>query len=271
MEFRPGLKIGKLVLIRFLGRDKHSKKIWLCQCECGNTCNRAEGNLKSTAVPHCGCSPHWRGTNKRFVDLSGKKFGRLTVIEHKGKDKHSHNLWLCKCECGEYIVSDTSALNTGKVQSCGCKKKELLTKKNITHNHSDTRLYRIYAHMKDRCYNETLVDFQYYGGRGITVCQEWLCDFESFYNWALSNGYSEGLSIDRIDVNGNYEPSNCRWVTMKIQCNNKRNTLRYTFDGRTHTLMEWVELTGASYSAVYQRYRRGTLDNLISESLNKKA
>ena len=269
MEFRPGTKIGKLVLLRFLGRNKHSKKVWLCQCECGNTCERVEGNLKNTAIPHCGCSPHWRGTNKRFVDLSGEKFGKLTVIEHKGKDKYSHNLWLCQCECGEYIVSETNSLNTGKAQSCGCMRKELLIERSTTHNHSNTRIYNIYHGMVDRCYKVNDPDYTSYGGRGIAVCTEWLNSFEEFYNWSLISGYSEELSIDRIDVNGNYEPSNCRWATMKEQGNNKRNTIRYTYNGFTHTLTEWAEMIGSKYNTVYHRYRKGTLDNLIA--LKEKA
>lgn len=269
MEFKPGMRIGKLVLLEFMGRNKHSKKVWLCQCDCGNICERVEGNLKNTKVPHCGCSPNWKGTNKRFVDLSGQRFGRLTVIEHHGKDKYSHNLWLCKCDCGNVKITETNSLLKGGCSSCGCLKREETIMMNTTHNHSNTRLYNIYARMKARCYKESNKDYKHYGGRGIAICKEWLDSFENFYDWSMANGYSDNLTIDRKDVNGNYEPSNCRWVSMKVQGNNKRTNIFYTYENETHTLSEWSEITNVKYITLYHSYRNGTLKNLISKSLKK--
>lgn len=271
MEFKPGLKIGKLTLIKFLGRNKHSKKQWLCKCDCGNTCVRIEGNLKTTPVPHCGCSPAWKGFNKRFTDLSGQKFGRLTVRKFYGKDKYSHNLWLCDCECGGVAVVDTSALTGGKTTSCGCWQIESTIQRSSTHGKTHERLYRIYAHMKDRCYLSTSKTYADYGGRGVTICNEWLNDFQAFYDWAIANGYNDDLTIDRIDVNGNYEPSNCRWATMKEQANNRRITLKHTYKGITHTLPEWEEITGINYAHLYVAYRhgKGDLDRLLDKYTNK--
>lgn len=272
MNFAVGLKIGKLTLVEFVGRNKHSKKQWLCKCECGNMCIRIEGNLKTTKVPHCGCSPGWRGTNKRFKNLTGQKFGRLTVKYHYGKNKHSHNLWYCECECGGHAIVDTNALRSGDTKSCGCLAKELTIKRSTTHGKTKHKLYRIYAHMKERCYSENSQDYEYYGGRGIKICDEWLLDFENFYQWAINSGYTEGLTIDRIDVNGNYEPSNCRWTTMKKQNNNKRSNIIIEFDGKAHTLKEWSEILGIKYNTLYTRVvmRGWTIEKAFTSKVRKR-
>jgi len=161
----------------------------------------------------------------KSMDLTGHKYNKLTVIKlhHKtqkytidGKKKGHQYFWLCKCDCGNETIIPTSNLRKGLIKSCGCLK--------YTHHLSNTRLYRIYIGMKTRCYNSKSLSYKDYGGRGITICQEWLDDFMNFYNWAKDNGYSDNLSIDRINVNGNYEPSNCRWATQEEQSNNTRIT-----------------------------------------------
>ena len=121
----------------------------------------------------------------------------------------------------------------------------------------NTRLYRIWANMKTRCYNAKSESYIYYGGRGVTICPEWLNDFQTFYKWSILNGYADNLTIDRIDVNGNYEPSNCRWVTVAIQSNNRRNNHFVTIDGITKTLSEWCIHYGVNYKTVRDRLRRG--------------
>lgn len=252
MEFHVGQKLGKLTLLKYIGHDKHSKRRWLCLCDCGNTCERVEGNLIRTKVPHCGCSPAWVGTNKRFEDLSGKVFGKLTVVRHVGKDRHSHNRWLCQCECGNMTVVDTSCLVQGKTKSCGCAK--IVEKQD---GRTGTRLYNIYNEMKYRCYGQYSTNYRHYGGRGITMCDEWKNDFITFKDWALSHGYNDSLTIDRIDVNGNYCPENCRWATMLEQSNNKRNTIKMTYGGVTKPLSIWAKEFGLSYMTVYHKYRKG--------------
>lgn len=192
------------------------------------------------------------------IEMIGRKFGMLTVIAECGKDHRGEISWICKCECGNVTHPiKGSVLRNGKSTSCGCYAKRLASERCSTHRKSQTRLYSIWQGMKGRCFRITSPAYKYYGGRGITVCDEWKNDFEAFYDWAMSNGYKDELTIDRIDVNGNYEPDNCRWATRKEQTMNKRRTVMIEINGVLKSLLTISKETGIPYKTLYNRYSRG--------------
>lgn len=212
-----------------------------------------------------------RQKQKRYEDLSGEKYGRWTVLEVAGRNDKGNILYKCRCDCGkEKIVSSTS-LRDGSSKSCGCLQKEK-SKENLlrynsserykqpshtTHGMRHTRLYRVWCGMKKRCNCTNYEHFDRYGGRNIRVCEEWSNDFQKFADWALKSGYKDDLSIDRIDVEGNYTPENCRWATIKMQARNKENTLLYEHEGVTKPFIEWCENYGVPYKSAHARYRKG--------------
>lgn len=198
----------------------------------------------------------------QFKDLNGQKFGRLTVLERKENSKNGIPRWLCRCDCGNLTVVLSTQLRNGRTKSCGCYMKEVVSKQRIKHGLSETRLYKVWRTMKERCLCETYRDYKHYGGRGIKVCDEWLDDFMNFYNWAMDNGYDENAkrgeyTIDRIDVNGNYEPSNCRIVSMKEQANNVRRNHLIEYKGKTQTLSQWSDEVGISSHTLLNRLQNG--------------
>lgn len=174
----------------------------------------------------------------KLKDITGQKFGKLIAIKCIKRDKYNRAIWLCKCDCGNLTEVKIGSLTSGNTKSCGCLRKETTIKSHTKHNKCSTRLYRIYYNMRSRCYYRKSNRYKNYGARGIKICDEWLTDFMNFYNWAMNNGYQEGLTIDRIDTNGNYEPGNCRWVGNKSQARNRCSNKSITINGETHWPIE---------------------------------
>lgn len=170
----------------------------------------------------------------KFIDLTGQRFGRLLVIE-RTENLNGNARFRCKCDCGNEIFALSTNLKKkhGATKSCGCFIRELTKKRSTTHGMTNTRIFRTWVGMKHRCEDSKN---EHYGARGIKVCDEWTNDFMSFYNWSMENGYNDSLTIERIDVNGNYEPSNCKWATIKEQNSNKTNKRLIEFNGKTLSL-----------------------------------
>lgn len=209
----------------------------------------------------------------RFIDITGNRYGRLTVIQRCGTSSDNRPQWLCKCDCGNSVVVRGYLLKNNKTKSCGCYHREQARaqgKSKAKHNLSSTRLYNIWKDMQNRCYSEKHKSYKHYGGRGIKVCDEWLTDFELFYNWAINSGYSDSLTIDRIDVNGNYEPGNCKWATYKEQANNTRKNHYITYNGETKTLTQWAEYLNIKPKTLSARINdyKWPIEKALTEELN---
>jgi hypothetical protein len=188
-------------------------------------------------------------------DLSGKRFGRIVAIN--GFRKKGRTYWKCQCDCGKEKDISAQSLVNGATKSCGCLNSEIAKKTRTTHGDSKKRLYVIYSGMKTRCYNQNDDNYKKYGARGITICDEWLNDYEAFKKWALKNGYGDDLSIDRIKNERGYSPDNCRWANNKTQSRNKRDSVMITHEGKTKNLRDWAEIKGINPVTIYMRLKKG--------------
>lgn len=214
--------------------------------------------------------------NLSKIDLTGTEKGMLKIIERVPNTK---SLWRCECKCGKQLQINTSRLLDYRRKSCGCLGREInknFGENNKTHGLSKTRLYKVYRSMIDRCYNPNIKNYKDYGARGITVCEKWLESFGNFAKWSYENGYSESKdrvlqSIDRIDVNGNYEPSNCRWADSKTQAINKRSTYEVYYKGDRTSISEICEIykiTNKTFA--YNRFKKGYSIEEIIRDWNEK-
>lgn len=189
-------------------------------------------------------------------DITGKKFGRLTVLGISHKGERRKYFWKCRCDCGNEIIAEGSNLKSGNTKSCGCLNTERRISRQKKHGMFGTRIYGIWNGMHMRCEDKNIPLYERYGAKGISVCKEWK-KFENFYNWSIENGYRDDLTIDRIDYNGNYEPSNCRWVDNITQANNTSRNLYIEYNGETHTLAEWSRILDFPYDLVKHRLYNG--------------
>lgn len=274
-KIHVGDNYGRLTVLELnASRTKGGKLLHKCKCECGKICYVQGGNLRNGHTKSCGCYNKERIHETFFQDLTGQVYGRLTVLS---KFKEG-NVWKykCKCECGNETIVLSGDLKNGSTKSCGCLKKERQLEALTTcHNLSETRFWHCHKNMVRRCYDKTVKSYYNYGARGITVCDKWL-NFNGFYE-DMYESYQEHVkqygekdtTLDRIDVNGNYEPFNCRWATWKEQANNTRRTKYLTdSDGTTRPLIEWAEIKGLNPDTIRNRiYGLGWSDE---DALNKE-
>ncbi|MBU3186517.1 hypothetical protein [Clostridium estertheticum] len=214
----------------------------------------------------------------QFIDLSGKKFGRLTVKSRSNFNKRRIK-YNCICDCGNEIEVIGDNLKRGKTTSCGCYQKELAKDQinenrpfGVIHGMTETRIYKIFTGMKYRCYSEGATSYKWYGRKGIEVCNEWLdkdTGFISFYKWSMLHGYKDNLTIDRINGKGNYEPGNCRWATMKVQANNSSSNHKVTINNITKNLGEWAEEINIDSVSLIKRINKGLIDNDLLKAARK--
>ena len=232
-------------------KQNHKRNCWNCECICCKALEVKNDYTLQDAERHH--REHCQ--NCQGEDLTGKKFGRLTVRCRSPRIEYGKRFWICDCECGGVVEHETGHLNSKQgPKSCGCLQKEIAgqtAKSNAkwngdSKNEKSQRLYHIWCAMRNRCESNSNIHYNEYGGRGITVCKEWH-DWMIFKDWSLNHGYKDDLTIDRIDTNGNYEPNNCRWVTQKEQANNTRSNKYLTYKGRTQTLSQWCEELGLDY------------------------
>jgi len=249
-----GDKFGHLTILAYYYKEHNKQKhMWIhCQCDCGQTYDAPFYDIKRGQNISCGCQ--CKSSDKFDLGVKiGDKINRLTIMGLCIKDCGTQlkTFAKCRCECGNITDVRLTSIIQNKIKSCGCLRNEeaskRISKMNYKHGMGDLtdRLYRIWCGMKSRCNHKSHESWKDYGGRGIRVCDEWKKDFVSFYNWAINHGYTDDLSIDRINVNGNYNPSNCRWADAKTQARNKRNnrldTVKITAFGETQALGNWLE------------------------------
>lgn len=238
--------------------SKRGRAYWICECSCGRTIQSIpSGTLTTGASVMC----RQCASEKSLV---GKTFERLSVVKDSGKrGSNGSILWECDCSCGKrgQLVRG-SDLTSGQIKSCGCYSTDVLKQVSTTHglsryNGKKTKLFMAWDAMKRRCTNPLHKNYKDYGGRGITVCEEWMNSFQAFHDWSMANGFADDLSIDRIDNDKGYSPTNCRWVDAKTQIRNRRNTVTYEWKGQHYTVGELGELSGVNKQTIKSRLTRG--------------
>lgn len=211
---------------------------------------------------------------KTIRDLVGQRFGRLIVTGRATNTPAGSRMkaaWFCKCDCGKNIIVLSVNITYNNTRSCGCLQRELAAQKKTTHGLSKTRLYEIWGGMRKRCENTKTRAYKNYGGRGITVCREWL-DFTVFYEWAVSNGYKDNLAIERINNNGDYCPENCTWATPKEQARNMRTNRLLTYNGKTLCINEWAETLSIQKGTLWNRIKLGwTTEKALTQPVRRVA
>lgn len=249
-----GQRFGELIV---LGLSHCTLKwrhlIWLCRCDCGAEITVPGGNLTGGNTKRCiNCR-----SLKQVKDITGQRFGRLLVLRAAYKGSNNSWFWECKCDCGEEVTVDGHSLRSGNTKSCGCYNKERVAETGTIHGMSKSKIKYVHTNMKQRCFNSNNPEYHNYGGRGIKICDRWLGK-EGFIHFMEDMGTcpAEGLSIDRIDNNGNYSPENCRWATQKEQQSNKRQNVLIERNGQIKVLSAWAKDLNISPTALSSRIKK---------------
>lgn len=267
-----GKRFGQLTVIDRapdkVGPKGYHETYWNCICDCGNNYIAHGKGLRTGKTTSCGC----KRKDKTRTALLGKRFGHLTVIsfDHCEEDKNYQMYWLCKCDCGNEKVVDGHTLRKGQATTCG-KCRGMWNGPRVT----DERLYNVYRAMKERCFSSASQSYKHYGERGITICKEWTDDYQVFKKWAYENGYDENapygeLTIERVDVNGNYCPENCKWISIQDQTWNRRNTKYYTYNGLTQNLKDWGKQYNINPEILRKRLYAGwDMEKALTEKITR--
>lgn len=257
-------RVGMLSAVGVLKKAPSGGTRILCACDCGGSIIVGVDSFRHDRPHHCGCS-----YNPNLRDKTGTRFGYLVALRPVGESKWGEVLWECLCDCGKTLNCVAGRLSQGQVTHCGCKTKEnflLACAASRTHGMSETRIYREWAAMLDRCSTTVKSPRRYHGNLGVRVCSEWKRDFTLFSRWALANGYGDDLTLDRYpDPYGDYEPSNCRWATRSQQQRNRRNTKILEWRGQSKSIPDWADYLGVRGPLIHNRLRCGwTVERALS-------
>ena len=251
IEDLTGQVFGNWTVLEFSHKDKYNHAKWKCQCGCGTIKVLFAGDLKRGSTVSCGCLKNQLLSKQNIVDIVGQRFNFL-VVESFSHTGIGGAFWNCKCDCGEHKVLRGSDIKSGETKSCGCYRKEVAHNK-ATHGRSKDPVYIVWRNMCSRCYDPNSPGYKDYGGRGIAVCDEWRGEGGFIVFLREMGECEEGYTLDRINVNGNYEASNCKWSTYEEQNRNKRNNRSITFNGKNRLMVEWAELLGMSVDTLKNR------------------
>lgn len=264
-----GETFGRLTVESYYGKGKYNQNLWLCKCICGNKKIVPTNMLRNGKTASCGCLRIDTLKNRCTKNIDGMKFGRLTAIKYS-HNKNQKRIMECVCICGKKVYSSVSDLVSGHTKSCGCLVYDTSSMVNRTHGLRKTKEYNIWSNMKRRCMDQNNLNYKNYGARGISVCDKWTKSFHDFYK-DMGN-CPDGKTLERIDNNGNYEPNNCKWATIKEQMRNQRTNCNITFNKITMCITDWASHTGIPYRCLKERFIRGwsAKDALTKKSMAKK-
>lgn len=272
-----GQRFGRLTVIgkaeSQITPNKTVKTMWKCRCDCGSIVDRNSQNLRHVPVPSCGCYRSERTSKRKLVDLTGKTFGRLTVVK-RAESETGQAKWLCKCECGNECVVFGNNLRRGHTISCGCYREDTRPSLAFKHGYKHTRIYDVYCRIKARCYNPNNPSYPRYGGRGIVMCDEWKDDPMAFIEWAYEHGYDENApymkcTVEREDNSKGYSPDNCHFADAKEQANNRRTNLIIEHNGEKKTLAQWRDYFGMTQWQAYKNFvvHKRTVQDVIDNGI----